>query len=133
MLIGTLTRDPEIKTTPKGSTLASVSIALNRSYATETGERREEVTYVDIELWGRQAEIAGEFLRKGRPVYIEGRLKLDMWEDKETGQKRSKLRVVGDSLQLLGSREGAAGQPLPPPTREHSQSSRVREEAEALA
>ena len=84
-------------------------MAINRVYSTDAGEKREETTYVDVELWGRQAEIAGEYLRKGRPVYIEGRLKLDTWDDKQTGQKRSKMRVVGEALQLLGSREGGGG------------------------
>jgi len=124
MLIGTLTRDPEMKTTPKGSSIANLSLAMNRFYTTEQGERREETTFVDVELWGRQAEIAGQYLRKGRPVYIEGRLKLDTWDDKETNQKRSKLRVVGETLQFLSSREGQEGQsgggyqrPVPPPQR----------------
>jgi single stranded DNA-binding protein len=121
MLIGILTRDPEMKTTPKGSSLANLSLAMNRSYTTEQGERREETTFVDVEVWGRQAEIAGEYLRKGRPVYIEGRLKLDSWEDKESGQKRSKLRIVGETIQFLGSREGQGeggnGRLVPPPQR----------------
>jgi single-strand DNA-binding protein len=73
-----------------------------------SNERKEETTFVDVTLWGRQAEIAGEYLAKGRPVLIEGRLHLDQWEDRESGQKRSKLKVVGESMQLLGSREGGA-------------------------
>ncbi len=109
MLIGNLTRDPEIKYTPKGSAIADIALAINRSYSTDQGEKREETTFVDIVLYGRLAEIAGEYLRKGRPAYIEGRLKLDTWDDKQTGQKRSKMRVVGESLQLLGSREGGGG------------------------
>lgn len=106
MVIGNLTRDPEIKYTPKGSAIADVALAINRSYTTDSGDKRDETTYVDIVLYGRLAEIAGEYLRKGRPVYIEGRLKLDTWDDKQTGQKRSKMRVVGEALQLLGSRDG---------------------------
>ena len=106
MVIGNLTRDPEIKYTPKGSAIADVALAINRSYTTDSGEKRDETTYVDIVLYGRLAEIAGEYLKKGRPVYIEGRLKLDTWDDKQTGQKRSKMRVVGEALQLLGSRDG---------------------------
>jgi len=109
MLMGNLTRDPEIKYTPKGMAVADLGLAINRSYTTEQGEKREEVTFVDVELWGRQAEIAGEYLKKGRPVYIEGRLKLDTWDDKQTGQKRSKMRVVGENMQFLGSREGGGG------------------------
>lgn len=107
--MGNLTRDPEIKYTPKGTAVADLALAINRVYSTDQGEKREETTFVDVELWGRQAEIAGEYLKKGRPVYIEGRLKLDTWDDKQTGQKRSKMRVVGETLQLLGSREGGGG------------------------
>ena len=109
MIMGNLTRDPEVKYTPKGTAVADLALVINRVYSTDAGEKREETTYVDVELWGRQAEIAGEYLRKGRPVYIEGRLKLDTWDDKQTGQKRSKMRVVGEALQLLGSREGGGG------------------------
>ena len=109
MIMGNLTRDPEVKYTPKGTAVADLALAINRVYSTDAGEKREETTYVDVELWGRQAEIAGEYLRKGRPVYIEGRLKLDTWDDKQTGQKRSKMRVVGEALQLLGSRDGGGG------------------------
>jgi single-strand DNA-binding protein len=109
MLMGNLTRDPEIKYTPKGTAVADIGLAVNRVYSTDQGERREETTFVDVELWGRQAEIAGEYLKKGRPVYIEGRLKLDTWDDKQTGQKRSKMRVVGETMQLLGGREGGSG------------------------
>jgi single-strand DNA-binding protein len=110
MLIGNLTRDPELKYTPKGTAIAEIGLAVNRSYTTDTGEKREEVTFVDVELWGRQAELAGEYLKKGRPVFIEGRLKLDTWDDKQTGQKRSKMRVVGEVMQFLGGREGGGGE-----------------------
>src|ERR1700722_1009936 len=109
MLIGNLTRDPEIKYTPKGSAVADIALAVNRNYTLENGEKREETTFVDIVLWGRLAEIAGEYLKKGRPVYIEGRLQLDSWDDKQTGQKRTKMRVVGEGLQLLGSRGDSGG------------------------
>ena len=104
MLIGNLTRDPEIKYTPKGSAIAELGLAINRYYTTESGEKKEETTFVDVTLWGRQAEIAKEYLGKGKPVYIEGRLQLDTWDDKQTGQKRSKLRVTGEQMQLLGAR-----------------------------
>jgi single-strand DNA-binding protein len=106
ILLGNLTRDPEVRYTPKGSAVCDLGIAVNRVYTTEGGERREEVTFVDVVLWARLAEIAGEYLRKGRPVFIEGRLQMDSWDDKQTGQKRTKLRVVGESMQLLGSRPG---------------------------
>src|SRR5215211_5466897 len=91
ILLGNLTRDPEVRYTPKGGAVAEVGLAVNRVYTTEGGEKREETTFVDVTLWGRTAEIAGEYLKKGSPVLIEGRLKLDKWETE--GQKRSKLRV----------------------------------------
>ena len=104
LLLGNLTRDPEVRYTPKGSAVCDLGIAVNRQYTLENGEKREEVTYVDVVLWSRLAEIAGEYLKKGRPVFIEGRLQMDSWEDKQSGQKRTKLRVVGETMQLLGSR-----------------------------
>jgi single-strand DNA-binding protein len=108
MLIGNLTRDPEIKYTPKGTAIAQIGLAVNRTWSNEAGQKQEETTFVDIEFFGRNAEIAGEYLKKGRPAYIEGRLKLDSWEDKQSGQKRSRLKVIGESLLLLGGREGGA-------------------------
>ncbi len=109
MLLGNLTRDPEVKYTPKGSAVADIGLAVNRTYTTDGGEKREEVTFVDVTMWGRQAEIAGEYLKKGRPLFVEGRLQLDTWDDKQTGQKRSKLRVVCENFQMLGSRDGGEG------------------------
>jgi single-strand DNA-binding protein len=109
MLMGNLTRDPEIKYTPKGTAIADIGLAVNRNYTTESGEKREEVTFIDVTLWGRVAEIVGEYCKKGRPLFVEGRLQLDTWDDKATGQKRSKLKVVGENIQLLGSREGGGG------------------------
>lgn len=109
MIMGNLTRDPEIKYTPKGTAIADIGLAVNRNYTTDSGEKREEVTFIDVTLWGRVAEIVGEYCKKGRPLFVEGRLHLDTWDDKQTGQKRSKLKVVGENIQLLGSREGAAG------------------------
>ena len=82
---------------------------MNRAYTLDNGEKREEVTFVDVVLWARLAEIAGEYLKKGRPVFIEGRLQLDTWDDKQSGQKRSKLRVIGETMQLLGSRPSGGG------------------------
>ncbi len=105
MLIGNLTRDPEVRYTPKGQAIATFGIAVNRQYTLDSGEKREEVTFVDVTLWARLAEIAGEYLKKGRPVYIEGRLQLDSWDDKATGAKRTKLSVIGENLQMLGSRD----------------------------
>ena len=109
MLMGNLTRDPEIKYTPKGTAIAHFGLAVNRNYSTESGEKREEVTFIDIEAWGRTAEVIGEYFKKGRPIFVEGRLKLDSWDDKQTGLKKSKLKVVADSFEFLGSREGAGG------------------------
>jgi len=111
ILVGNLTRDPEVRYTPKGSAVCDLAIAVNRQYSLDGGEKREEVTYVDVVLWARLAEIAGEYLKKGRPVLVEGRLQMDSWDDKQTGQKRSKLRVVGETMQLLGSRQGGGGEP----------------------
>ncbi len=110
MLIGNLTRDPEVRYTPKGSAVADLALAVNRNYTAESGEKREEVTYVDIVLWAKLAELAGQYLKKGRPVFIEGRLQMDQWEDKQTGQKRSRLRVVGENMQFLDSRRDSGGQ-----------------------
>jgi len=110
MLIGNVTRDPEVKYTPKGTAVAEVGLAINRVYTPDGGEKREETTFVDITFWGRQAEIVGEYAKKGTPIYVEGRLQLDTWDDKQSGQKRSKLRVVGEQLQLLGGRQGGGQQ-----------------------
>ena len=107
ILLGNLTRDPEVRYTPKGSAVADLGVAVNRQYTLENGEKREEVTFVDVTFWGRTAEVAGEYLKKGRPVFIEGRLQLDTWDDKQSGQKRSRLKVIGETMQMLGSRGGA--------------------------
>lgn len=109
ILLGNLTRDPEVRYTPKGSAVCDLGLAVNRSYTMDSGEKREEVTFVDVVLWSRLAEIAGEYLKKGRPVFIEGRLQLDTWDDKQSGQKRSKLRVIGETMQLLGGRPPGTG------------------------
>ncbi len=107
MLIGNLTRDPDVRYTPKGSAVADLGLAVNRTYVSESGEKVQEVTYLDVVLWSRLAELASQYLHKGSPVYIEGRLQMDSWEDKQSGQKRTKLRVVGENLQFLGRREGS--------------------------
>ncbi len=108
ILLGNLTRDPEVRYTPKGSAVCDLGIAVNRVYTTDSGEKREEATFVDVTFWGRTAEVAGEYLKKGRPVFIEGRLQLDSWEDKQSGQKRSKLKVIGETMQLIGTRAAGA-------------------------
>jgi single-strand DNA-binding protein len=118
LLMGNLTRDPEVRYTPKGTAVANLGLAVNRVYTTETGEQKEEVTFIEIEVWGRQAETAGQYLSKGRPVFIEGRLKLDSWDDKETGQKRNRLRVVAERIQFLGAPRGTAEFKEQPPADE---------------
>jgi single-strand DNA-binding protein len=109
MLIGNLTRDPELRHTPKGTAVSELSMAINRVWNNDQGQKQEETTFVEVTLWGRQAELAQQYLTKGRPVYIEGRLQLDSWDDKETGKKRSKLRVIGENMQFLSSGTGAGG------------------------
>ena len=104
-LMGNITRDPEVRYTPKGTAVTDIGLAINRNYSTDDGDRREETTFVDITFWGRQAEVIGEYMKKGRPLYVEGRLQLDQWEDKNTGQQRSRLKVIGDNFQFLGGRD----------------------------
>ena len=109
ILVGNLTRDPELRYTPKGLAIAKVGLAVNRNWTSETGEKKEEVTFVDVDIFGRTAENVAQYMRKGRPILIEGRLRLDQWDDKQTGQKRSKLGVVGEVVQFLGSPTGGEG------------------------
>ena len=109
MLLGNITRDLEVRYTPKGTAVCDLGMAVNRIRTGDNGERIEEVTYVDVTLWGRQAELAGQYLSKGRSVFIEGRLQLDQWDDKQTGQKRSRLRVVGENMQFIGGQGGGGG------------------------
>ena len=110
ILMGNLTRDPELRYTPKGTAIAKVGLAVNRVWTNEAGEKKEDVTFVDVDVFGRTAENVGQYMRKGRPILIEGRLKLDQWDDKQTGQKKSKLGVVAETVQFLGSPgEGGGG------------------------
>ncbi|MCP4189953.1 MAG: single-stranded DNA-binding protein [Planctomycetaceae bacterium] len=102
ILVGNITRDVELRYTQSGLAVTEVGLAVNDRRKNQSGEWIDETTFVDVTLWGRQAEVAGEYLSKGSPVLIEGRLKLDSWE--QDGQKRSKLRVVGERMQMLGSR-----------------------------
>jgi len=105
ILIGNLTRDPELRYTPKGVAIAKIGLAVNRSWRdSASGELKEEVTFVDIDAFGKQAETLGQYMKKGSPLMVEGRLRLDTWEDKQTNQKRSKLGVVLESFQFLDSR-----------------------------
>ena len=129
MLMGNLTRDPETRYTGNGTAVTDLGLAINRTY-TKDGQRQEETTFVDVTVWGRQGETAGQYLSKGRPVLIEGRLQLDTWQDKQSGQNRSKLKVVGDHVTFLpGAGEGrrqddgaaarAAGQDVTAPQTTH--------------
>jgi single-strand DNA-binding protein len=117
ILVGNLTRDPELRYTPKGLAIAKIGLAVNRNWRTETGEQKEEVTFVDVDAFGKQAETLGQYMRKGSPILIEGRLRLDQWDDKQTGQKRSKLGVVVEGFQFLGGGQrpegGAPSAPKP--------------------
>jgi single-strand DNA-binding protein len=124
ILAGNLTRDPELRYTPKGTAIAKLSLAMNRKWTGEDGQTREEVTYVDIDAFGKQAEVISQYLRKGGGLLAEGRLKLDQWDDKQTGQKRSRLGVVLESFTFIGGRpDGSGGSgmggsgagPMPPP------------------
>ncbi len=102
ILLGNLVRDPEMRVTPKGTAICQFGLALNHKYKTDTGEQREEVTFVDLEAWGKTAENIAKYCTKGKPLMVEGRLKLDTWDDKTTGQKRSKLKVVVEQFQFVG-------------------------------
>jgi single-strand DNA-binding protein len=129
ILAGNLTRDPELRYTPKGSAVAGFSLAVNRTWKSESGESKEEVSFIEIEAWGRQAEVIAQYMRKGRPLLVEGRLKQDTWEDKNTHQKQSKLKVVLETFSFIDSkgpdsggssdaprRSSAAPSKPPPPT-----------------
>jgi single-strand DNA-binding protein len=125
ILVGNLTRDPQVRYTPSGTAVCDIGLAVNRTwYDKQSNSRKEDTTFVDVTLWARQAEVAGEYLSKGRPVLIEGRLQMDQWVDKESGQKRSKLKVVGENMTMLGSR-GEGGRP--------SSQSQPRSEGEAYS
>lgn len=111
ILVGNLTRDPQVKYTTGGTAVTELGLAVNRRWLDkQSNQWKDETTFVDVTLWGRTAEIAGEYLAKGRQVLIEGRLQLDTWDDRESGQKRSKLRVVGENMTMLGNKgEGGGG------------------------
>ena len=110
ILMGNLTRDPEVRYTSNGTAIAKLGMAINRYWRNQDGQQQEETTFVDVDAFGRQAETIGQYLKKGRPIMVEGRLKLDQWDDKQTGQKRSKLGVTLENFQFLDSRgEGGGG------------------------
>ena len=109
MLIGNLTRDPELRYIPSGSAVTSFTIAMNRVFKLQTGEKKEEVSFVKVVVWGRMAEVCNDYLKKGRPVFVEGRLQSRSWDDKNSGEKRSTLEVVAENVQFLGQGTGAPG------------------------
>ena len=110
ILMGNLTRDPQVRYTPGGTAVTEVGLAVNRTWFDKsTNQRRDETTFVEIVFWGRQAEVVGEYLTKGSGVLVEGRLQYDQWDDKETGQKRSKLRVVAENMTMIPKGSGGGG------------------------
>jgi len=111
-LMGNLTRDPELRYTPSGTAVASFGLASNRRWKGPSGEDREETVFVEVNAFGRQAELISEYMSKGRQIFVEGRLKLDQWNDKESGAKRSKLTVTVENFQFLGAPQG--GEPRKP-------------------
>ena len=116
MLIGNLVQDPEVRRTSAGTAVSTLRVALNESYQNKAGERVERSLFLDVDVWDRQAETCQQYLSKGSPVFIEGRLQMDQWDDKETGQKRSRLKVRAERVQFLGSpRRDGAGRDTPPP------------------
>lgn len=105
---GNLTRDVELRTTPKGSAVAGFGLAINRSWKDDGGNVQEDVTFLDVECWGRTADNVAKYMRKGDPVMVEGRLKLDQWEDRDTGAKRSRIKVVAERVHFMP--KGARGE-----------------------
>lgn len=105
LLMGNLTRNPELRYTPGGVAVCQFGLAVNRRFLS-AGQERTETCYVDVLAWGRQGETVNQYMTKGSPVFLEGRLQMDQWEDKETGSKRSKLQVVAEFVQFIGSRQG---------------------------
>jgi single-strand DNA-binding protein len=112
-LMGNLTRDPEVRYTGNNTAIAKIGLAVNRRYRTADGQVKEETTFVDCDAFGKTAETIGKYLTKGRPVFIEGHLRLDQWQDKQSGENRSKLKVVIDGFQFVDSRGGGGGQAEP--------------------
>lgn len=110
LLMGNLTRDPELRVTPGGLSICKLGLAVNRNYTTKEGEKREETTFVDCDAFGKSAEIIAKYMSKGRPIFIEGRLRLEEWDDRQSGQKRSKLSVVVDNFQFMGGGSGGDNQ-----------------------
>lgn len=121
-LIGNLTREPELRVTPKGTSICQFGLAVNRQFKDESGAMRDETTFLDLEAWGKQGELVGKYLTKGSPCMVEGRLKLDQWDDKQTGQKRSKIKIVVENVQFLSARGAGGGNAPGAPADEYDQS-----------
>lgn len=117
ILMGNLVRDPELRYSTKGTAICKITLAINRTWKSETGETKEEVTFVDCDAFGRTAEVIGQYLKKGRPIHVDGRLRLDVWDDKQSGQKRSRLGVVLESFQFVDSGKGDGGASAPTATK----------------
>lgn len=116
LLMGNLTRDPELSVTPKGTPICRFALGINRQFKMESGETRDEVIFVDVDAWGKQGETIAKYCVRGRPLYVEGRLQLDQWEDKNTKEKRSRMKVVLEQFQFLGGRgDSAPAQPAEHP------------------
>jgi single-strand DNA-binding protein len=109
ILMGNVTRDPELRYTPKGTAMAKIGLAVNRTWKSETGETKEEVTFVEIDAFGRSAEVLGQYIRKGSPLFVEGRIRMHQWDDKQTGQKRSRLGIDLENFQFIGAPRGEGG------------------------
>ena len=109
IMLGNLTRDPELRYTPSGTAVTEIGLAVNERRKNANGEWVEEVNFFDVTLWGRTAEVVSEYCGKGSPLFVEGRLKQDKWQDKNTGENRYKLKIIGDRIQLLGSKGGGGG------------------------
>ena len=107
-IAGNITRDPELKATPGGASVASMTVAVNRTWKDQSGQLQEDVMFADVTAFGKTADIVAQHLKKGNPIYLEGRLKLDKWDDKKTGEKKSKLRVIMESFQFVGSKQATA-------------------------
>jgi single-strand DNA-binding protein len=122
ILVGNLGKDPEVRYTPGGQAVANLRIATSRNWTDkQTGQKKEETEWHDVEAWGKQAELCGEYLAKGRQVYVEGRLKTDKWQDKETGKDRYRVKIVADNIRFLSGGERGARRPTgdeagPPPS-----------------
>jgi single-strand DNA-binding protein len=114
-LAGRLTRDPEVRYTPSGTAIADIGLAVSRFFKNDQGESKEETDFFDVTAFGKTAEVVQKHLRKGSPIYVEGRLKLDQWDDRETGKKRSKVKIIAEAMQFVGPKPQGSGEPTPSP------------------